>query len=269
MSSQSNSNQQLSLLRRLNLWIANRKPIPWNSISFRASQLLFIPVPELDALRKSYLKKCAAENYGSMLDAKTLSDEEAFLIYLLLKVHKPRTIVEIGTQHGRSTRRIIDMCNWLELQVQIHCFDIANSVQFFAPHEARLIVKDVTNSFDRDVAQELAPDFIFVDARPYHLLRNVLGHCMAGMRPIPVAVHDCGRHLCVKSMSLSKNDLNVSSATGVWERHVLAELFCVEDPLSEQLNHVELARHSLSIFPTRHGLAVINPLAVVAGRAKS
>lgn len=266
MSSQCESNQHLPFLRRIKLWTANRRPIPWARICRDASQLLRLPPSEVDSLLKSFLNQSEAANYGAMLDAKTLSDEEAFLTFLLFQVHRPSSIVEIGTQHGRSTRRIIDMCRWLGLQARIYCFDITNSVRFFAPHEAQLIVKDVTHSFELDVIQKLAPDFVFVDARPYYLLRNVLGHCFASPRPIPVTVHDCGPHLCVRSMNLPKDDFPVSSSTGVWERHVLAELFGVHDPLSSELDRTESANYSLRIFPTRHGLAVINPRAKTAPR---
>ena len=122
-------------------------------------------------------------------------------------------------------------------------------------------MKDVTHSLELDVIEKLAPEFVFVDTRPYHLLKSVLGHCLAKSRPIPVTVHDCGPHFCVRSMNLSKDDFHVSSATGVWERHVLAELFGVYDPLSSELDRAESADYSLRIFPTRHGLAVINPRA--------
>jgi hypothetical protein len=60
-------------------------------------------------------------------------------------------------------------------------------------------------------------------------------------------------------MELAKDDLKVSSLTGIWERHVLAEAFGLADPLSQQLDNLETDTHRLRIFSTPHGLGVITP----------
>jgi hypothetical protein len=81
-----------------------------------------------------------------------------------------------------------------------------------------------------------------------------------------VAVHDCGRGLCNPAMAIPR-DAEVSSLTGVWERHILAELFGADGPLDPGLDAAETATHRLRIFDTPHGLALIAPKAWAAAPA--
>jgi hypothetical protein len=74
-----------------------------------------------------------------------------------------------------------------------------------------------------------------------------------------LAIHDCGRGLCNPRMSIARDDPDVTSTTGVWERHILAEVFGVDDPRSERLDCAESPSHRLAIFDTRHGLGVVRP----------
>ena len=79
-----------------------------------------------------------------------------------------------------------------------------------------------------------------------------------------LAVHDCGRGLCNPRMAIAEDDPGVTSQTGVWERHVLADLFGVGDPLDPRLDAIESATHRMRIFDTTHGLALIAPRGMVA-----
>jgi hypothetical protein len=62
-------------------------------------------------------------------------------------------------------------------------------------------------------------------------------------------------------MALPKDDLQVPISTGFWERHVLTEVFGIDEPLSDHLDWLETATHWLRIFNTPHGLAVLVPKA--------
>jgi len=215
---------------------------------------------EVATMWQTYEAFSRDKNYKNILgEGKTLSTEEAFIIFIVLSFIRPRTIVEIGTEWGRSTRRIIDMKNILNIDGEIICFDINNQVKYFTPDEATLIVKDITWTFSKDVLNVYDPGFIFLDAHPYYLIKNVV-QTILNESKLPIAIHDSSKGLCNPYMTISKDDpTNISSSTGVWERHVLAEIFNIENVLSDKLDDVETASHRLRIFSTKHGLSVILP----------
>lgn len=220
----------------------------------------------LDDLWQSYKDLSIVAHYAELLgERKTLSLEEAFIICIIVGLFRCKTIVEIGTQYGRSTRRIIDIKNSLGIDGKVVTFDIVDQVKYFTPNEAKLILKDVTWSFRSDVLDPYKPDFIFLDAHPYHLIKNVVQGVLEE-RTCILAIHDCSRGLCNPKMTLSKDDPNVTSDTGCWERHVLAEIFGIEDPLSPKLDYFRSSTHLLKIFETPHGLAVILPVCLLNPR---
>lgn len=203
-----------------------------------------------------HLSKRYAETLG---EAKTLSFEEAFVLYVILGIVNPRVIVEIGTQHGKSTRRILDMKNLLGLNSSVVCVDQVDEVRFFAPEEANLIVQNVAGRFRQDILLKYHPDLIFCDVHGYGLLHEIVTQTLALAPDCVLVLHDCGRGLCNRQMTIGKDDPAVTSLTGVWERHVLADVFGLADPLDEQLDRcvVGSTGHSFRIFPTTHGLGVL------------
>jgi hypothetical protein len=61
-----------------------------------------------------YLAFHEAKGYEHTLgEFKTLCLDEAFVLCVAMGILRPRTIVEVGTQHGKSTRRILDMARLL------------------------------------------------------------------------------------------------------------------------------------------------------------
>jgi hypothetical protein len=197
-----------------------------------------------------------AQRFG---ERKTLNFEEAFAIYAVLAHRRPtQPVVEIGTQHGRSTRRILDMLKQLGLSNDVVCFDVADQVQDFEPDEAELRIEDLTGRFREVVMEGIEPSLVFLDAHPYHLTREVITEVLD--RDVCVlAIHDCGRALCNPNMAIEKDDPNITSATGHWERHVLCEVFGVEDPMSDDIDHQVTPTHALRILQTAHGLGLIVP----------
>ena len=251
------------IMTRLGLRYAPRIPQSANQdvLMNQVADFFSLPLSEVRSQYRTYRFLHEANEYVRRLgERKTLSFEEAFILYVIVSRFHPRAIVEIGTQYGRSTRRIIDIKNALGLDSRITCFDIENQVRFFEPQEAQLILKDVTHTFQRDVLEAFAPEVIFLDAHPYYLLRNVI----SGVLDAPkggciLVIHDCAKGLCNPTMRQSKDDLNITSTSGHWERHVLAEIFGIANPLSEHLDDIETVTHRLRIFGTPHGLAVIMP----------
>ncbi|NJL53873.1 class I SAM-dependent methyltransferase [bacterium] len=200
------------------------------------------------------------QNYAEILgERKTLATEEAFIIYVLASNFRPQNFVEIGTQHGRSTRRIIDLAQRLGLNASITCFDIVNLVKHFSPDEANLVLKDITETVKEDIFGCYESGIIYLDAHPYYLLKNVLKTFLKYQNWILV-IHDCSRGLCNPQMNLSREDvLGITSLTGHWERHVLAEIFNVDDVMSDCLNYGQTESHVRMIFDTPHGICVILP----------
>jgi hypothetical protein len=200
------------------------------------------------------------KRYSDILgERKTLCFEEAFIIYVILACFRPPTIVEIGTQYGKSTRRIIDIKDLMKTNSRVICYDVVDEVKHFTPDEAQLILNDVTHTFRQDVLGAYAPGMIYLDAHPYHLLKNVISEFLSYPGDCILAIHDCSRGLCNPNMTLSRDELNITSNTGVWERHVLAEIFGVKNPMSDQLDDIYTSTHHLKVFGTPHGLAVIQP----------
>jgi len=223
------------------------------------SEFLNLDPADVRGMFKTYWKfhrdKRYAADFGEL---KTLNLEEAFVLYAILATRRPTgPLVEIGTQYGRSTRRILDMIEFLGLDNKVICYDIHDEVRHFRPDEARLIVRDVTDNFVDEVLRAHRPAVIYLDAHPYRLLYNVIGGFLQHGEDCVLAVHDCAKGLCRLDMQIKKDDPNITSLTGHWERHVLSDLFGVSDPTSDAIDHVETSNHMLKIFGTSHGLAAI------------
>lgn len=208
-----------------------------------------------DEYQALHEKKQYAAVFG---ESKTLCFEEAFLFFVILKFYKVKNVVEIGTQNGKSTRRILDMIAHLGAECTVTCFDLYDEVKYFTPDEAQLRLHDVTQSFKEDVLDAYHPEILFLDARPHALLDSVIRGVVKSSECM-LAIHDCTSGICNPKMQLDRSDPNISSATGVWERHVLADVFDVTDPLSRQLTDMRKGNRHLHIFNTRHGLAIIKP----------
>jgi len=201
------------------------------------------------------------KKYGGAWEYKHLCTEEAFLIFMLLKKFSVGSIVEIGTQYGKSTRRIIDMKKKLGVNAPILCYDIVDNVKYFERNEADLRLQDLTHTFRSEIFEKLSPGLIYLDAHPYGLLENVIGEVLKDGRWI-IAVHDCGIGLCNPNMTIPKSVYEyITSRTGLWERHVLAKMFNLKRPEDPSLNNCANQTHRLRIFSTFHGLAVIVPRA--------
>jgi len=226
----------------------------------QAENYFSIPLSQVEQQYHIYrafsIEKAYAQKLG---ESRTLSFEEAFLIYLSAWRIHPAEVVEIGTQFGKSTRRIVDMLNLLSLNSQVTCFDILDGLKYVSHGEVRLVIHDVTMDFQDSVLSKIKPGVIFLDAHPYHLLKNVITAYLEWslIHPCILTIHDCSPGLYNPHMWISRSRQDgISSRTGVWERHVLSEIFDVAD---EKLGDSYSANHHLRIFHTQHGLALISP----------
>jgi glycosyltransferase involved in cell wall biosynthesis len=216
---------------------------------------------EVDRQWRIYRALHEAKGYERNLgELKTLCFEEAFVLCVALGLARPRAIAEVGTQHGKSTRRILDMVEMLRLGCRVVCFDAVDCVRHFKPGvDAELIVGDLTGRFRQDVLERYEPGLVYLDVHSYRLLSEVIGAVLAHPSACILAIHDCGRSLCNPRMTIARDDPNITSSTGVWERYVLAEALGVGDPLDPKLEDIAAPQHRLRIFETRHGLGLFWP----------
>lgn len=215
--------------------------------------------PEVEKKFEAYEALHNAKNYaGTLGEEKTLCFEEAFVAYVALSLTRPNVILEVGTQYGNSTRRLIDMAAQLELDSRIVCIDIEDQVRHFARNEADLLIADVTGRFRRDVLEKYRPGFVYLDAHPYFLLQEIVREMLDYQENCIMAIHDCSKGLCNPRMTIDKDDPSaITSKTGVWERYVLAEIFGIRNPMSRRLDRLDTATHRLRIFDTPHGIALL------------
>ena len=211
-------------------------------------------------LWSSYQALVERERYSLRLgEIGATSSEEAFVIHCLLEQFGPRHLIEIGAYEGGSTRRIVDSIGELGLGTRVTTYDIVDLVKHFRPEEAELRLQDVTHTFERDVLACYEPGIIYLDAHPWALLQNAIRGVLAREDWI-LLVHDCSPVLCNPRMTIPKDEPRLISArTGHWERHVLADVFGKSDPLDPALDSLETDSHSLRIFGTQHGIALLMP----------
>ena len=228
-------------------------------ISDLASTLMQAP-ESIAALWAEYLKLVEQRQHRENLgQVGTLSSEEAFIIQVLMKRYRPSQLIEIGTHEGKSTRRLLDGIENLQLSTAVTCYDIEDLVSYFGRAEAKLILKDVTDSVVADVLDNYEPGIIYLDAHPWQLLYNVIQAVLQREDWI-LAIHDCGRVLCNPKMTIPRDEPGlITMRTGHWERHVLAALLGIMDPLDARLDNFESDTHRVRIFATQHGLALISP----------
>lgn len=222
------------------------------------SEALGLPPLSVDALWKQYSSFSLEQQYRSRFgEVKTLCTEEAFVIFVSLWRYRPSHILEIGTQHGKSTRRILDMKKLLSLTAGVHAYDISDDIRYFDRTEATLTIRDLTQCFGEEL-DKYYPEggCIFLDARPYFLLKEVISECLRRAN-WTLFIHDCGPGICNPRMTIPYDDPNISSRTGLWERHVLTECLNIHPETVLTFSHAETASHRLKIFSTCHGIALM------------
>lgn len=225
-----------------------------------AADFFHLSPSAVQAALDTYRALDAAQSYAATLgESKTLTFDEAFLLYLAAARVRPADVVEIGSQHGKSTRRILDMLAALGIPPRVTCFDVLDELRFVDHAEVTLVLKDVTYDVTAAVLDAYSPALIFLDARPYHLLYNGISEYIMWSQAHPsiLAIHDCTPALYNPHMLTGRDDFRViSSETGVWERYALADAFAVTPAA---VDDVHTATHRLRVFSTVHGLALIAP----------
>jgi hypothetical protein len=220
-----------------------------------------IPLNEIEEQFDIYKRFSDSKEYSLLFgELKTLSTEEAFLLFLAAKKCQPRNFCEIGTQYGKSTRRILDIFQLIKLNPVCYCYDISKDIRYVSDEEVEFNIHDLTVDFRIEVLNKISPELIYLDAHPNFLLKTIINDFIIWSCSYPsiLAIHDCSSGLFQPIMQIPKDKPSlVTSRTGLWERHVLAEVFHVAD---DELDDLRTTTHQLKIFHTPHGLALIVPL---------
>lgn len=230
-----------------------------NKIFTEMSQFFNVPIDYINTLWDEYKSIHTKYGHAKLGERKTLNTEETFTLFVMLKIYKPVSFIEIGTLLGRSTRRLLDIKNELNMPFDIKCYDIVNAVKHFKPNEAELIVHDITNRVGATLDKYKTPGIVYLDAHPYDLTVEVIQEVLK-RRDWTLAIHDCGEILCNPKMKISKDrPQDITSLTGHWERYCLADVFNVDNPLNPDLNYQETPTHKMRVFSTLHGICSVVP----------
>lgn len=222
------------------------------------SEFLRLELAQVEELVRRYLFFHQSQDYTRRFgELKTLCWEEACAIYTIMAAFSPKTVVAISPEDGKSLRRLLDMHKLLVPHGRFVGFTQPDQRILFSPTEAEMSSAELHGKFTPDVLERLQPDLIFLDDHNYRFLHESISETLAWPRPAMLVIHDCGRGLCNPHMTIDRETGKVTSATGVWERHVLAEAFGIPDPLDQRLENLETTAHCLRIFGTPHGLGVI------------
>jgi glycosyltransferase involved in cell wall biosynthesis len=222
--------------------------------------LLGLTTARAMGLYRGYRALHERERYAERLgEYKTLCFEEAFVLYAVMTSRPPQSLAVVGTRDGRSARRLLDMRDALGLDAPLICFDAEDHAEHLRAGEAQVIIRDLTGHFRAEVLDARPPGLVFLDVHPHALLREAVDAVLADRRGWVLAIQSCGRGLCNPAMALGRDDPGVTTLTGLWERHVLAEAFGIRDPLDPGLDAASAGGHRLRVFDTPHGLAVMLP----------
>jgi len=154
---------------------------------------------------------------------RSLSKEECRHIFSYMQERKPKMMLEFGVQNGCSTRAFVEMAKWAKLNMTLHSWDIMDVLKCIGKNEFNFHLGDITGK-ERAVFDEYNPDFVFLDAHPYQLTKNIIEICLE--RKIDFMCHDVVypvglQRTCERTNGFS--DLRVETNAN-WELFLLGTL---------------------------------------------
>lgn len=157
---------------------------------------------------------------------RSLSKEECRGVYRYMLEKKPKTMFEFGVQFGCSTRAFIDMAKWANIDLNLHSWDIAdelNESKCIRRDQFNFHIKDVTGK-EEHIFNKHNPDFVFLDAHPYVLTKNLIEICLK--RRIDFMAHDIAQFIGLQRTCERTNgftDLSIKTNAN-WELYLLGVL---------------------------------------------
>ena len=152
---------------------------------------------------------------------KSVSFNEAYIMYLLFKKFNITTMTELGVRYGISSRIWL---TYLPQNGKLYAYDrkkiYDKRIKKIRDDRFNFIKGDIDNTYKYQ-----KEDAIFYDAHPYHLTKNIAEytknkiniHCF----------HDVGKNCFLKNSYKVQDKLRstCSDKYGWWERHIMAEVF--------------------------------------------
>ncbi len=157
-----------------------------------------------------------------MFSHKTQSFENLCVWMAAFIKYKPKTLVEFGTQTGCSSSIFKRMTRFLGLDTKIITINIADEL-VYREEGIEYVIEDFTGKVG-EIWDRWNPDFVFQDAHMYSLVEDQLKESETKHRNTVHFFHDVGHRLFQNPMTIEKHEVP-TSATGSWERHVIADLY--------------------------------------------
>ena len=119
------------------------------------NKLTELYVDEIDTFKKSFLEL-------NLIDDCTTSRADCLFLYLLIRHHKPKHILEIGTWVGSTLFAIVSACEKNKLPYKIHTIDIQDNLKLKNKYLHSVVVH---KGWSFNILQNLKCnfDFIFAD----------------------------------------------------------------------------------------------------------
>jgi len=118
---------------------------------------------------------------------RSLSKEECKFIFEYMQERKPKIMFEFGVQNGCSSKAFVEMSKWAKIDFSLHSWDIIDVVKCIRKDEFYFHLGDITGK-EKMAFDKYNPNFVFLDAHPYHLTKNIMEICLE--RKIDFIAHD-------------------------------------------------------------------------------
>lgn len=193
--------------------------------------------------------------------AKSLDVAEGFALWALVKHRRPKIVVELGVQHGISSRLWKEALRTYVPDHELILCDLEDRRQYIRNSECTFVQGDARQTLP-EIFNSRAVDVLHNDAHPYGLVRWSVEAALAHQTPV-LTFHDVGQHHPRApfkrqsfALSLAEKELHAEDYRqyGCWERHVIAELLGKEI-LDEDM--MISGNHRVQIFDSLFGFGVI------------
>ena len=181
---------------------------------------------------------------------RSLSKEECRCIYNYMNKKKPEVMFEFGVQNGCSTKSFVEMAKWANIEFNLHSWDIADELKCIGKNEFSFHLEDITGK-EESIFDKYQPNFVFLDAHPYELTRNIMKICLK--RKIDFMAHDVAYSIGLQRTCERTNgftDLAVKTNAN-WELYLLGILISTklwhDDHYEDDVLEVECIRDSCGI----------------------
>ena len=115
------------------------------------------------------------------------------------------------------------MAKWADLDFELHSWDVMDVLKCISKEEFHFHIEDVTGK-ERETFDKYNPDFVFLDAHPYQLTKNIIEICLE--RKIDFMCHDVDYRVGLQRTCDRTNgfkDLRVKTNAN-WELFLLGTL---------------------------------------------